>query len=58
MEAINTKLAGLSINMLKDMAIKLNDDFRGGADIVLNAIMARLEGMMPETEYVAFCDAL
>lgn len=58
MEAINTKLASLSINMLKDMAIKLNDDFQDGADIVLNAIMTRLESMMPEVEYVAFCDAL
>lgn len=58
MEAINNKIAKLSLNMLKDMAVKLNDDFRDGADIVQNAVMDRLMAIMPETEFVEFCNVL
>lgn len=58
MEAITAKVSSLSLKMLKDMAIQLSNDFQDGADVVLDAVMARLEALMPETQFVAFCDTL
>jgi len=58
MEAINAKVATLSLNTLKDMAIKLNSDFREGSDEVMSAVLNRLMAIMPEAKFVAFCDSM
>lgn len=58
MEAINAKIASLSIAKMQEIATMLSNDFQDGADIVLDAIMGQLEAIMPETDFVAFCDAL
>lgn len=58
MENIAAKVASLSIATLKDMAARLNTDFRDGADLVQSAVLAELMARLPEAEFVSFCDAL
>lgn len=58
MTAINAKIETLDVKMLREMAEKLSNDFQEGADIVLNAVMLRLEVLMSEDEFVVFCDTL
>lgn len=58
MEAINARIANLSVPTLKDMAIKLNSDFRDGADEVMSAVLNRLMVVMPESQFVAFCEGM
>lgn len=55
MEAINAKIATLSVEMLKDMAHKLFNDTREEADVVLSAVLDRLMVIMPEDAFVALC---
>src|ERR1700744_6385690 len=58
MNKIAAKVSKLSTEMLKDMAAKLNDDFRDGADLVQSAVLDALMARLPEAEFVAFCDSL
>lgn len=58
MEAITAKIANLGTATLKDMAAKLVNDFRDGSDLVLSAVLDRLMVVLPEAEFVAFCEAL
>jgi hypothetical protein len=55
---IETKVASQSVEMLKEMAIEANKIISREADYVLNAIMQRLEAVMPEADFVAFADTL
>ena len=55
---IQTKVAKLSTEMLRDMAVKLNSDFRDGADLVQSVVMNELMSRLPEAEFVALCEAL
>ncbi len=57
-QKIDAKIAKLSVPALKDMAAKLMVDQRDGSEIVLSAVMASLMRRMPETDFVAFCEAL
>lgn len=56
MEAINAKIAGLTIKTLKEMAIALFSDAREESGIVLSAVLDRLMAVMPEAEFVSFCE--
>lgn len=58
MNAITSKIERLSLSMLKDMAVRLNSDFRDGADLVQSAVLDRLMVIMPECDFVAFCGEL
>jgi len=58
MDKIATKVSALPVNSLKEMAVMLFNDSREGSEIVLSAVLAELEAKMPETEFVAFCDAI
>jgi hypothetical protein len=58
MEAINANIAKLSIATLKDMAVKLNSDFREGADLIQSAVLDRLMAIMPEADFVDFCNVM
>lgn len=58
MDKLTAKISTLTTEMLKDMAIRLNSDFRDGADLVQSAVMDALMARMPEAEFVQFCDAL
>lgn len=55
-QQIEAKIAKLSTEALKDMAIKLYADVRDGAEIVLSAVLDALMARMPEDEFVTFCD--
>lgn len=58
MDKINAKIFTLSVATLKEMATTLFTDTREESEIVLNAILSVLEIKLPETEFVAFCDAI
>lgn len=52
------RIETLNADMLKEMAELLVADMRSEAGIVLDLVLVRLEAIMPETEYVSFCDGL
>ena len=58
MEKLTAKISKFSTEMLKDMATKLQADFRDGADEVLSAVLGVLMTRLPDDEFVAFCEAL
>ena len=58
MDKINAKVSALPLKTLKEMAVALFNDSREGSEIVLSAVLSALEAKMPETEFVAFCDAI
>jgi hypothetical protein len=55
MEKIIAKLLPLKVETLKEMAQALMVDMRDGTDIVLSAVLNRLEEVMPESEFCQFC---
>jgi hypothetical protein len=57
-QKLTTKIASLSIATLKQTAKQLVADTRAEADIVLSATLDRLMVVLPETEFVAFCEEL
>lgn len=57
-DKMNAKIAGLSVSVLRDMAKALVADMRDEAGIVLSATLSRLEAIMPEADFVAFCEEL
>jgi hypothetical protein len=58
MDKINAKVSALPVKTLKEMAIALFNDTRDGSEIVLSAVLSVLESKLPETDFVAFCDAI
>ena len=56
--AINARLENLSISELGEMAARLVNDYRDGAEIVLSAVMNTLESKMPEADFIRFCEKL
>ena len=52
---IAAKLLPLKVETLKEMAQALMVDMRDGTDIVLSAVLNRLEEVMPESEFCQFC---
>lgn len=48
-------LRRLSVDQLKEMAIKMNGDNRDLAGIVLEKVLIELEIRMTSAEYVKFC---
>lgn len=58
MTKIEAKVSTLPLNNLKEMAQMLFSDVRDGSEIVLSAVLDRLMVIMPESEFVAFCQEL
>ena len=58
MEKIIAKLLPLKVETLKEMAQALMSDMRDGTDIVLNAVLNRLEEVLPESDFCQFCEEL
>jgi nitrogen regulatory protein PII-like uncharacterized protein len=52
------KFSGLSLNELKKSAQTLNNDFSDVADLMMNAVMDLLMEIMPEQEFINFCNEL
>ena len=55
---IAARLEGLTVAKLQEMAGLLVNDHREGADVVFGEVLTRLETIMAEADFVAFCDAL
>ena len=55
---LQVKIATYSVEMLKDVATRLMDNFENGSDMVFAEVLRALEVKMPTAEFVAFCDAL
>ena len=58
MNKLTSRIQTLSTEMLKDIAQKLNGDFRDGADEAQSAVLDELMARLPETDFVAFCEAM
>lgn len=58
MKAIQDKVFSYDVDTLVDMARRLVNDFRDGADIVLTAVLNELEKKLPEKTFIAFCNSL
>lgn len=58
MEAIISKIKNMSVESLKEMALKVNEDLSSEAGIVLGAILEVLIGKMNEDDFVAFAETL
>jgi hypothetical protein len=58
MTKIETKVSGIEISQLKEMAAILSNDMQDGAEIVYASVLNELMARMPENEFVAFCDGL
>jgi hypothetical protein len=52
------KIAARTTESLTEMARILNDDFRDGSGIVLDAVMDELMQRLPDAEFAALCDSL
>lgn len=57
-DKLHSKISGLSIETLKEAAVKLMYDKRNEAGIVLDEIINSLETRMEESEFIKFCDEL
>lgn len=58
MEKIAAKIENIGLEKLKEMASLLFSDEREGSEIVFGAVMDRLMAIMPEAEFVQFCDGM
>ena len=58
MNAISTKIANINEATLKEMAIALFVDDRPEAGDVLSSVLDRLMQIMPEPNFVSFCDEI
>lgn len=58
MEKIVAKIENIGLEKLQEMAVLLFNDERDGAEIVFGAVMDRLMAIMPEAEFVQFCDGM
>lgn len=57
-QKLDAKVSKLSIDQLKEIANKCFHDHRDGAEIIMDAALAALMKLLPEAEFVAFCDAV
>ncbi len=57
-QKFTAKVSGLSVSMLKEIAIKMMADTRAEADMVLSAALDALMAKLPEAEFVAFCEEM
>lgn len=58
MDAIVEKISQASLANLKEMAAMLYNDDREEVDIILPAVLSQLSTLMPEAEFVSFCEGL
>ena len=58
MKALLNKLANVNTETLKEMAIKLNNDFSDGADLVFDAVLNALESRVDEVEFLELMETL
>ena len=58
MEALKNKIENLSLEMLKDVLRGLNKRFDDGSDLVFDLCLDRLMCLVPEDQFVLFCESL
>lgn len=58
MKALLNKLTNVTTETLKEMAIKLNNDFSDGADLVFDAVLNALESRVDEVEFLELMETL
>lgn len=58
MKALLNKLTNVNTETLKEMAIKLHDDFSDGADLVFDAVLNTLESRVDEVEFLELMETL
>ena len=58
MKALLNKLTNVNTETLKEMAVKLNNDFSDGADLVFDAVLNALESRVDEVEFLELMETL
>ncbi len=58
MKALLNKLTNVSTETLKEMAVKLNNNFSDGADLVFDAVINTLETRVSEDEFLGLMETL
>jgi len=58
MKALLNKLTNINTETLKEMALKLNNDFSDGADLVFDAVLNVLESRVDEVEFLELMENL
>ena len=58
METLLNKLTSVNTETLKEMAIKLNNDFSDGADLVFDAVLNTLENRMYGDDFIELMNVL
>jgi hypothetical protein len=55
---MKTRLGGLSVETLQEVARQTFADDRDGAEVIMSHALAILERRMPEPAFVAFCKTI
>ena len=58
MTTLLNKLTNVNTETLKEMAVKLNNDFSDGADLVFDAVLNALESRVNEVEFLELMETL
>ena len=58
MTTLLNKLTNVNTETLKEMAVKLNNDFSDGADLVFDAVINALESRVDEAEFLELMETL
>jgi hypothetical protein len=58
MDKVVAKAQTMKTAQIKEAIELLANDFRDGADAVMQALLSILEARLPEAEFVEFCDAI
>lgn len=55
---IKERIKGMNTADLREMAFRLNTDYRSGVEIVFDAILNELESRIDENSFIRFCSKL
>lgn len=58
MTTLLNKLTNVNTETLKEIAVKLNNDFSDGADLVFDAVINALESRVDEVEFLELMETL
>lgn len=58
MKDLLNKLTNVNTETLKEMAVKLSNDFSDGADLVFDAVLNALESRIDEVEFLELMETL